>query len=487
MSTISTSSTGTISSTGIGSGLDVSSIITQLMAAESQPLTLLQKAASGINTQISSVGQITSLTSALSDKAQALESLDLWKGVSASSSDSSSVSADTSAGGATTGTYSVGVSQLAQSQTVTMANPNGTFTPGKLFIQLGTYSGGPPPTAFANKANSSAVEVDITSADTSLESVRDKINAANAGVQATIINDANGSRLSLRSTATGAENGFQITATEDADDGDATTGLSQLAYDPVGGNAQMQLNQSAQNAKATVNGIAIESATNTLTNVSTGLNLTVSKITTSPVNITLSTNTAAMTSAIQGFVTAYNALNSNIHDQTKYDAASKTGGPLQGDPTIVGFQQNLRSLVTRSTTGSSTLSMLSQIGVSVQADGSLAIDSTKLSTALANPGEVQKLLADQDSGSAQGIMTGIRMACDSATISGGRLDSETTGLRAQLQRNSDRQAEMQTHLDDEQKRYQTQFQTLDTNMAKLTALSTYMTQQINAMNASSGG
>jgi flagellar hook-associated protein 2 len=484
MTTISTSSTGTISSTGIGSGLDVQSIISQLMAAESTPLTDLQTAASGINTQISAVGQISSLSSTLSDKAQALESPSLWEGVSSSSSDSSSVSADTSAGGATAGSYAVTVQQLAQSQTITsspLASSDSTLGTGSLTIQLGSYTGGPPATDFTPKTGASAVTIDIGDGDTSLSAIRDKINAANAGVQASIITDANGSRLSIRSTDTGAANGFRITANETTDDGDPSTGLSALAYDPVGGDAQMSLNQSSQNAKATVNGIPIESASNTLTNVSDGLNLTVSKVTSSPVTISLSSNTQAMTSAINDFVSAYNALNTYIHNETKYDAASKTGGPLQGDPTIIGFQYQLRGLITTDSTASSTFSSLSQIGVAVQTDGSLAVDSSKLSTALQNAPEVQKLFAATGSGSGQGIAVGIQTACDAATTSGGRLDSETTGLRAQLQSNSDRQADMQTHLDQEQARYQAQFQALDTQMAQMSALSSYMTQQLSSL------
>ncbi len=472
---------GTLSSTGIGSGLDVSSIITQLMAAESQPLTLLQNAASSINTQISAVGQIHSLTSALGDKAQALESLDLWKGVTATSGDSSVVTADTSAGGASAGTYQVSVQALAQAQTVTSA-PSTGLSAGKLMIELGTYTGSNPATQFDTKPGTKAIEVDIGDGDTSLASIRDKINAAGAGVQATVITDANGSRLSIRSTDTGAVNGFRITATETTDDGSDTTGLSTLGFDAMTTTSPMQLNQSAGNAKATVNGITLESATNTFTGVSDGLNLTVSKLSATPVNVTLAQDTTSMTNAINGFVSAYNSLNAYIHNETKYDAASKTGGPLQGDPSIVGFQYQLRGLVTGTTTASSTFQRLSDIGITVQADGSLAADSTKLAKAMTNVPEVKKLLANvSDDPGAQGVMVRFQQLTDNALTTGGRISSRETGLRAQLQRNSDSQTEMQTRLAATQQRYQTQFQALDTTMAKMTALSTYMTQQITLM------
>lgn len=482
ISSISSSSSGvgTLSSMGIGSGLDVNSIITQLMAAESQPLTLLQKQASSINTQISAVGQITSQASTLSGKAVALQSLSLWKGVSATSSDPGSVTADTSAGGAVAGTYTVSVQQLAQSQTVTGAalpSSSSTLNAGTITIQLGTWSG----TSFTAQSGASPVTVSISTANTSLSAIRDQINAANAGVQASIITDASGARLSLRSTSTGAQNGFKINATETVDDGNPATGLSSLTYDPSGTSSQMTLNQSAQNALATVNGISISSASNTLTNVSNGMNLTASRVTSSPVTIGVSTNTTAITAAINDFVTAYNTLNANIHDQTKYDPASKTGGPLQGDPTIVGFQYQLRGAISQSRTASSVFSTLSQIGISVQGDGSLAVDSAKLSAAMTNLPEVQNLFSATGSGSAQGVAVALQQIADAATTSGGRLNSETTGLRSQLQANSSRQDDMQTHLQQEQARYQAQFQALDTQMAQMSALSSYVSQQLSGL------
>jgi flagellar hook-associated protein 2 len=452
------------------------------MAAESQPLTLLQNQATSINTQISAIGQMTSLTSTLSGKAQALESPSLWSGVSDTSSDPSSVTADTSAGGASPGNYSVSVQALAQSQTVTstaLASSASTLSAGTLTIELGSWTG-TPVSGFSPKSGASAVTINIGDGDTSLASIRDKINAAGAGVQASIITDANGARLSLRSTDTGAENGFRVTAAETVDDGNAATGLSALSFDATG-TSSMALNQSAQNAKVTVNGIAIESASNTLTSVSDGMDLTVTKVTTSPVNIAVSQNIAGMTQAINDMVNAFNALNLNIANQTKYDATAKTGGPLQGDPSVIGFQQQLRGIATQAGTASSMYSTLSQIGITLQKDGSLGVDSTKLAAAMKNVDEVRKLFAATGEGSAQGVAVGMQKAADAATTLGGRLYSENAGLQAQLRANSDSQANMQTHLDQDEKRYQAQFQALDTTMAKMSALSSYMTQQLASL------
>ncbi len=149
MTTTTSTTTGSISSAGIGSGLDVKSIITSLMAVESQPLTLLQQKASTVQTEISAVGQIQSLTSTLSDKAHALSSKSLWTQTTSNSADTSAVTADTSNGTASAGDYSVSVQQLAQGQTVTSAAAAGsTLNAGTISIQLGTYKsdGATPPT-----------------------------------------------------------------------------------------------------------------------------------------------------------------------------------------------------------------------------------------------------------------------------------------------------------------------------------------------------
>jgi flagellar hook-associated protein 2 len=484
--TTTTSVSGSVNSLGIGSGLDVNSIISSLMAAESQPLTDLQNKASSINTEISSVGQIKSLASTFGDKAQALSSLSLWQQTASTSSDSSVVTADTSSGGAVAGDYSVTVQQLALGQTVTssaLSSSDATVGQGTLSIQLGTWSGtDTPPSNFAKKAGADPISITIGAGD-SLAAIRDKINAAGAGVTASIITDATGARLSLRSTATGAENGFQITETDKDANGAPLTGLSALTYDPSGGASGLSWNQSAQNAEATVNGIPVESASNTLSNVSDGLSLTLSKVSATPVDVQVSADTNSMKSAINDFISAFNSLNSYIQDQTKYDATSKTGGPLEGDPSILGFQNQLRGVINLDSSASTMYARLSDIGITVQADGSLAADSTKLTAALQNPKQLQALFATQgtdnaSSGFAVRFSNLVTQALDPID---GQLTTRYTGLQGELQRNSDDQTNMQTHLDAEQARLTAQYQALDTTMSQMSALSSYVSQQMAAL------
>src|SRR5262249_40761051 len=151
--------TGSITSLGIGSGLDVASIINSLIAADSQPLTNLQNQASTINTEISAVGQIKSLASTLDDKNPAPTSFAPWKQTTSTSSNPAVVTADTSGDNVPPGDYSVTVQQLAQGQTVTAAavgSPASTLDSGTLTIQLGTWSG-TPPSSFAAKSGANPV------------------------------------------------------------------------------------------------------------------------------------------------------------------------------------------------------------------------------------------------------------------------------------------------------------------------------------------
>jgi flagellar hook-associated protein 2 len=495
MTTTSSSTTGSISSAGLGSGLDVKSIISSLMAVEAQPLQLLQDKASTVTTEISAVGQIQSLASALSDKASALSNSSLWTQTTSTTSDPTVVTADTTGGTAAAGDYAVSVQQMAQGQTVTSTAAAGTgLDAGTLTIQLGTYStdtATPPNTTFA-AASSAPVTVTIGAGDTSLAAVRDKINAANAGVSASIISDANGSRLSLRSTVTGAANGFQITASETVDDGNPSTGLSALAFDASTGAAasQMTLNQGALNAMATVNGISVESATNTLSNISDGLSLTLQKVSSTPVTVSVAIDTASMQKAITDFVNAYSALQSNISLQTKYDASTavapgtaRKDGPLTGDPSIIGFQNQLRSIVNTTSTTSTLYSRLSDIGIAVQHDGTLAIgNQNKLTAALNNPGELQKLFATQGTTNENtGIAVRFATVVTRAIGPDGALSGRSAGLQGELSRNSKQQDEMQVHLDATQARLTAQYQALDTTMSKMNALSSYVTQQVSMM------
>jgi len=470
-----------ITSLGVGSGLDAEGIISKLMSVEAQPLTLMQQQESDLKTKVSSYGKMQSLFSDFQDAAQALSSVTLWNQTTASSADATAVSAS-SADGAASGSYAVTVQKLATSQTVTanaLPTSTSTLNTGTLTIELGTYTGSPE-TGFTAKSGATPVTISIGAGDTSLAAIRDKINNANAGVTASIINDASGARLSIRSTATGAENAFRITAAEDIDDGSAATGLSMLSYDATTA-SPMTRNQTAINAQATINGIAVTSASNTLDNVADGLTVKLLKENVT-VNVDVAPDSDSVKAGIDTFVKAFNALASYIHAQTKYDPDSKNAGPLQGDRTAVSMQNQLRAILNQSSTASSMYSTLSDIGLSMQADGTLQVKSSKQSDALAHLGELRKLFATDGADTASsGFMQRYAKFASSVLDTDGAMTTVQGSLKAQIKTLNDREAAMQTRLDATEARLRAQYQALDTTMSQASGLSTYMSQQLTAL------
>ncbi len=489
----------TISSTGLGSGLDVASIVNALMAVEKRPLTLMQQAKTDLNSQLSAFGKLQSFTSAMRDAANNLSSLTLWNQTVASSSDSASVGVS-SASAAATGSYSVNVTKLANSQTVSsraFGTSTSTLGEGTLTIELGSWQGEPAPTGFTPKAGATAVTVTIGPGETSLASIRDKINAAGSGVTASIVNDASGSRLALRSTATGAENAFRVSASETTDDGAANEGLSALAFDaaavptdplnPLTSVSQMSRNQTAVNASATINGIAVSSASNKLEGVADGLTLTLLKTTASPVDVGVQANDDAVKTAVTTFTKAFNDLANYIREQTKYDAASKTGGSLQGDRTVGSLQSQLRGVINAATGASGVFTRLSDIGITMKSDGTLDTNASKLDAAVANRTELRKALATDGADSASsGFMDRFRDLGNLLLGTDGSLTTRNASLQSMLTRNQKSQDSMQLRLDQTEKRLNAQYQALDTNMAKLGGISNYLTGQLAALSKNYG-
>ena len=475
-----------ITSIGIGSGLDANGIITALMSIERKPLTQLEDRNKTLNTELSAIGKLRSFASSMRDAASRLSSVALWNTTTATSADDSAVKVS-AASGAAASDYGVSVQRLATRQTVTTGAFASSAAPvgeGTLTIELGSWAGEPTPTGFTAKAGATPVTVTIGPEDTTLEKVRDKINAAGAGVTASIVNDASGARLSLRSRDTGAENAFRISASETADDGNAATGLSALAFDATAAGAATR-NETAVNAQATINGIAVTSASNTLVNVADGLTLTLKKVTTADVAVTVGVDDAAVGDAMDKFVGAYNDLVKYIREQTKYDAATKTAGTLQGDRTALGLQSQLRGVINQESSASATFTVMSDIGLTVQGDGTLALNKTKFASALGNRAELKKVLAtDGATTAASGFMDRFRDLGTALLDTDGSFESRTKSLEAIIARNEKSQDDLEVRLAATQARLEKQYQALDKQMSKLNGTSSYVSAQLAAL---SGG
>jgi flagellar hook-associated protein 2 len=473
----------TISSPGIGSGLDVNTIITQLVAIERQPVAALQTKATKIQGQISEYGKIKSAMSTFRDAASKLTNLDTWGQTLGASSNAAAVAVTTSSGAAA-GNYAVQVQALAAAQSLASGVfPASSATPGAgtLRIELGSW--GANQASFTAKTGATAVDVAIEATDT-LAQVRDKINGANAGVSAVIFTDGNGARLLMRSTATGLENAFRISVT----DGDGTptdgAGLSALSYDTTPASRQMSRTQTAANAEATFNGLPVNSASNTLTNIVEGVTIKLTGLTAEAVDIGIVQDSDALKKAVQSFADGYNALSTLIANQTKYDAATKTGGPLQGDSSAVGIQRQMRLLAGASSAASGTFARLADIGLSTGADGQMTVNATKLDNALANPAELKKLMSNADplDASKVGIARQFRNFGDAFLKFDGPLTTRSEGLRSRLDQNKDQQDRLNERIAQTEKRLRAQYSALDTTLSRLNGLSSYVTQQVAQFN-----
>lgn len=486
MATNSIGGTGAVSSAGIGSGLDVKTIITKLMEVEKAPLNALQTKATGIQTKISAYGAVKSAISAFRDASRTLTNPSTWSATTGTSGDPSSVTVSTSSTAAA-GTYAVSVQSLATAQSVpsgTYSSSTATVGAGTLHIDLGAWSA--DKSSFTPQAGKPAIDITV-SASATLADVRDQINTAGAGVTASIVTDVTGSRLVMTSSATGQANAFRVTAS-DADGANTdASGLSALAYDPANG-TKTTAAQSASNATATINGLSVSSASNTLANAVEGLTLNLVKVSTTPALISVAQDNASISAAIQGFATAYNAMSSLITTDTKYDSTTNVAGPLQADSTAVSIQRQLRNLAGATSNASSQFSTLSQVGLEVQSDGTISVNSGKLTSALGNLSAVKSLFANSDSTGAtdQGFAQKLRSLSDSMLKGDGMLTSRSNGLATSLTMNQKQQDSLKARLAGTEARLTKQYGALDTKMASLSTLSTYVTQQIANWNRNPG-
>jgi len=373
---------------GIGSNLDINSLVSQLMQIERRPLAVMAASAQAVRAKVSALGTLKSALATFQGAAAKLDDIASFRAYQASVADSSVLTVIASSTAAE-GTHAIEVSALAQQhklRSTAFAGVTTTIGTGTLTIQFGTYdSGGNTFTANALKPTQA---VTLGAGQDSLASVRDAINQAGIGVSAALVNDGIGERLVITSTDSGVANSLKITVADDDGIHTDQSGLSQLAFDPtLGAGSGKNLTQSvaAQNASLIVDGITVSKASNLVSDVIAGVTLTLTKAAPgTPTTLAVSRDTAKVRGAVGELVNAYNALSGTLGSLTGYNAATATGGPLQGDAAALNMQSRLRSLASGTIAGAGTYSTLSQVGVAFQNDGTLALDATKFDAAAAS-------------------------------------------------------------------------------------------------------
>lgn len=383
-------------STAVGV-LDVNTIVTSLMSAEQAPLTAVTKEKTAYQSQISAYGTLKSSLSTFQTAVSALSTASKFNAQTVTSGNTSAFTA-TANGSATIGDYAVTVSQLAKSQKLSLggfANTTDTVGTGTLTISFGKYTS--VGNTFAPNADKTDIAIPITSANNTLAGVRDAINAAGGSVSATIVNDGTTNRLVVTSKDTGEVNSLKISVTDDDGNNTNTAGLSQLAYDPtatVGNGKNLTELQAAKNALLNIDGVAVEKASNSISDAIDGVTLNLLATNATAASLSVASNTDAVKASVTAFVDAYNKLDTSLRTLTKYDPTGKASGPLLGDATARSVINQIKGVMTKAVTSSGAITSLSQIGVAFQATGQLALDSTKLSSAIStNFSDIAKLFS----------------------------------------------------------------------------------------------
>lgn len=449
-----------LSAAGLGSGLDINSLVSQLVAAERSPQqTSIDSQRSKITTQVSALGSLKSTLSSLRDALAGLKSGTAFNARTAVSSDTTVFTASaTSASSAAR--HAIEVTQLAQAgKSVSAGYPGSSAVVGTGTLSIGV--------------GAATLDLEIDGSSNTLAGIRDAINGAanNPGVSASIVNGSSGAQLVLSATDSGAANAFSVSASG----GDG--GLDTL----VAGLAEVQ---PARDAIVRIDSIEVSSATNRISGAIDGVTLNLAKAQPGQaLALEIGVDRAAISSALNGFVSAYNNYVTLRSQLTAYDASTGKKGALLGDATLRSIDASLsRTLqATGYGSGANPLGTLSDLGIRVQVDGRLALDSTVLGSALDSGTDRVAALFSGSNGVATALTTQLQSWLDS----GGTLDSRSQSLTLRSRELDDSQTRLDARMASVQARYQAQFSNLDTLLSSLNNTSTFLTQQLAALNTKS--
>jgi flagellar hook-associated protein 2 len=437
---------------GLASGLDTNSIVDQLVTIESQPITTNNTKQAALTSQISSIGSLMSQIQALSTSAATLA-----KGVAATSvvATPSGISAVTGTG-ALPGQYSISVSSVAsaaKARSTPFASSNNTVPGGNLSL---TVQGNPYSIAIA--------------ANSDLGSVVQQINQSGAPVSAAVITDGTSFYVSLTNRQTGLPIG-----------GAANSGLV-VNSDPTG--LGLGVTQNATNAVLSVDGLRVESQSNTVSTAIPGVTLTVKAQQPVADNLVISTDTSQSTNNVQSFVTAYNNIMTALQPSLRPDptAGPPDGSVLDGS-TAVGIEQQLQRLLSNPVNPSGAYQTLADIGISLQDDGTLALDPSKLSTALTNdPTAVNALFSTATTGVAA---TTAALSTSLTDPLDGQLVQRETSLQSTIKTLQTSNTQLQAWVDNFKQQLLTQFSNMETLISQYKTIGTFLTANDSSNSSSS--
>jgi flagellar hook-associated protein 2 len=387
-----------VTATGLGSGLDIGGLVTQLVSAERAGSDLqLNRKSSKLNAKLSAFGSLKSSIAAFKGAQDSLNSLSSYdkKSVTLSSSDAFTAIATASA---VPNSYSIEVQQLA----TTHALASGTFADsdstavgtGTLTFRFGTVdyntvSGNLD--GFTLNDDSKITTLTIDSSNNTLEGIMQAVNDADFGVKASVVNDGGGYRLLFTSTNSGAENGIEIQVSDTDTNNADNLGLSRLAFNTTA--SHVSQTKAAEDAEFTLNGLPVTSASNTVTSAIPGVTLNLKKVSADPVQMTVNKDTASVTAAVNSFISGYNTFARTVRTLTKYDPATKTAGMLLGDFTVRAVVSQVDNIMRDAVAGIvGEFGSLAEVGMKTNNAGEYELDTAKFKAALeSSPQSIQAL------------------------------------------------------------------------------------------------
>lgn len=465
-----------LQASGVGSGIDVAGLVNQLVSAERDPAELrLKSREKQINSLISAFGKLSSSMSSLQTALSPLKDASIFQDRSATSGNDAIFTA-TASTTAAAGSYNVTVTSLATAHTLVSpggADPDYNFTAptdavgqGTLDIELGTWSGG-------TFTQTSTATITIDASNDSLEGMRDAINDAGLGVNASIIQDGAEYRLSIASTDTGSTNTIRMTTTADADGlPDDRAGLSRFDFDPAGGaGSNLTASQPGADAVFKVNGINLSSASNTVTGAIPDVTLTLKSAGSTTLDVGV--DKASSKSSIEAFVNAYNGLVKTINTQTKYTGDRETAGPLLSDSMTFGINSTIHTIVGGQSINAGSLETLTQLGYATNTeDGTLYLkDSAKLDDALANNFDDVGLLVSD-------LSTKLDSYVGNYLGTSGLIENRTEGLGNSLKDIELQRERLDDRIESLRTRYSRQFNAMDALIGQMNSTMSFLTQQL---------
>ncbi|ATP46155.1 flagellar cap protein FliD [Pseudomonas putida] len=439
--------------TGLGSGLKIDELVAALAGAEKAPKqTQINNQTATATTTLSAIGTIKSALETYRAALTKLNTAASFNGLSGSSSDEA-IAKIKLGDGASSGTYSLEVTQLATASKISTQVYKNTSTI--------VNDSGESQTLTISQGNATH-NVSIAAGAT-LQQARDSINdqLQSKGITANIVTDASGSRLIFSSTKMG--DGTELTLGGTAD---MATGVTTIAE--------------PQNAKYKLDGLELESASNTVTGAVSGVDITLVKEGKS--SLVVASNNDTLKTSVQSFVTAYNALMTTINAQTKVttgaDDSSASGASLTGDATMRSLVSSIRSELTRSV-GTGGLRTLSQLGINtVQKTGLLELNNDKWDAAVKTMGaDISGLFIGKE-----GLLSRMTAATEEYAKTGGILASRQASLTTQLKQLEESQTALDRRIESLTDTLTKKYNAMDTLVAKLKATSDSVMTTLNALN-----